>query len=305
MPARSARPPRRPAGPAPRTAADAPTVSRRHQAGAESARGLLFTVLGELVLPSGEPAWTSAFIDVLGRLGVEEKASRQALMRTAADGWLTSERVGRRTRWTLSRNAESLLTEGAARIYGFQGMQREWDGRWLLVVARVPESDRSARHLLRTRLTWAGFGSPAPGLWVSTHPDRMEEAERVLGEAGVLGEAQIFLGEHRGGGELSAMVRQAWDLDAIEESYEEFLGAFASRTSRTSRSSRTSRDTVVRLVELVHAWRSFPLRDPELPAALLPARWSGGRAADRFRRRHGQWAADGRAEWGRITGSAG
>ena len=62
-----------------------------------SARGLLFTVLGEFVLPTGGPAWTSAFIDVLGRLGVEEKATRQALMRTAADGWLASERVGRRT----------------------------------------------------------------------------------------------------------------------------------------------------------------------------------------------------------------
>src|SRR5947209_18407635 len=75
----------------------APTLSRRHEAGAESARGLLFTVLGELVLPNGGSAWTSAFIDVLGRLGVEEKASRQALMRTAGDGWLVSERVGRRT----------------------------------------------------------------------------------------------------------------------------------------------------------------------------------------------------------------
>ena len=50
----------------------APTMSRRHAAGAESARGLLFTVLGEFVLPAGGSAWTSAFIDVLGRLGVEE-----------------------------------------------------------------------------------------------------------------------------------------------------------------------------------------------------------------------------------------
>src|SRR3954453_15226855 len=79
----------------------APTLSRRHAGGAESARGLLLTVLGELVLPTGGSALTAAFIDVLGRLGVEEKATRQALMRTAADGWLASERQGRRTVWTL------------------------------------------------------------------------------------------------------------------------------------------------------------------------------------------------------------
>src|SRR6266568_135751 len=96
-------------------------MSRRHAAGAESARGLLFTVLGEFVLNGGGAAWTSAFIDVLGRLGVEEKATRQALMRTAAAGWLVSERIGRRTRWRLTANAEQLLTEGTERIYGFTG----------------------------------------------------------------------------------------------------------------------------------------------------------------------------------------
>ena len=66
---------------------DGPTLSRRHSAGAESARGLLLTVLGESVLPAGGAVWTSTIIDVLGRLGVEEKATCQALRLTAADGW--------------------------------------------------------------------------------------------------------------------------------------------------------------------------------------------------------------------------
>lgn len=269
-----------------------PVLSRRHATGAESTRGLLFTVLGELVLPAGGAAWTSAFLDVFGRLGIEEKAGRQALMRTAADGWLIAHRQGRRTRWRLSPAAERLLTEGAERIYGFRGGQRAWDGRWLLVLARAPETERSARHLLRTRLTWAGFGSPAPGVWISTHPDRAAEAERVLDEAGVRAEAQIFLAEHHGGGELSALVRQAWDLDAIDERYAEFLAEFARRPAR---------DPLVRVVHLVHAWRRFPLIDPALPGELLPARWSGARAAKLFHKRHAQWGPAARAAWHAIT----
>ena len=142
-------------------APSAPTISRRHAAGSDSARGLLFTVLGEFVLPAGGTAWTSSFIDVFARLGVEEKAIRQALMRTATDGFLVSERVGRRTHWTLTPSAHRLLVEGTERIYGFTGAASEWDGRWLLVLARTPESERPTRHLLRTRLTWAGLGSPA------------------------------------------------------------------------------------------------------------------------------------------------
>src|SRR5882757_1415536 len=97
----------------------APRISRRHAAGAESARGLLFTALGEFVLPGGELAWTSAFIEALRRLGVEEKPGREAIVRAAADGWVSAERVGRRTQWGLTESAGKLLTEGTGRIYGF------------------------------------------------------------------------------------------------------------------------------------------------------------------------------------------
>ena len=135
----------------------APTMARRHAAGAESARGVLFTVLGELVLPTGGEAWTSAFIDVFGRLGVEEKAARQALMRTAADNWLSSERVGRRTVWRLTPAAERLLRDGTERIFGFAAVAEDWDGRWTIVIARTPETERAARHMIRTRLRWAGL----------------------------------------------------------------------------------------------------------------------------------------------------
>ncbi len=272
-----------------------PTMSRRHAAGAESARGLLFTILGEFVLPSGGSAWTSAFIDVFSRLGVEEKTIRQALMRTAADGWLKPERAGRRTVWHLTPAADRLLTEGTGRIYHFAATAREWDGRWLLVLARAPETERPARHLLRTRLRWAGFGSPTPGVWISTHADRLADVEGILNEAGVLGDAQIFLAEHRGGGRLEAMAAQAWDLLALEDRYETFIAEFTGPAHC---------DPLVRVVELVHAWRRFPWTDPALPAALLPAHWSGVRAAGLFSRLHAKWSADATAEWQRINDAA-
>jgi phenylacetic acid degradation operon negative regulatory protein len=269
----------------------APSMSRRHAAGAESARGLLFTVLGEFVLPAGEVAWTSAVIDVLGRLGVEEKATRQALMRTAGDGWLAAERVGRRTRWRLTPAGERLLTEGTERIYGFRAALPDWDGRWLLVLARAPETDRAARHHLRTRLTWAGLGNAAPGVWISPHAERVAEVESVLTQAGLLDGAQVFVATHAGRGDLAAMVRQAWDLAGIEAGYRGFLAEFGTPAG----------DPLTRLVELVHAWRRFPAVDPELPTALLPPGWSGTRAAALFRRRHASWSAAAAAEWTRLA----
>jgi phenylacetic acid degradation operon negative regulatory protein len=272
----------------------APVPFRRHAAGSDSAGGLLFTVLGEFVLPGRGSAWTSTFIDVLARLGVEEKASRQALMRTAEKDWLRPERVGRRTRWALTPDSERLLTEGAERIYSFAGYARSWDGRWLLVLTRIPETERAARHLLRTRLSWAGFGSPAPGVWLSAHTERLAEAEHALRQASVIDEAPIFVVEHRAGADMAEMVRRAWDLEAIEHSYREFVAGYAAREVS---------DPLAFQVDLVHAWRRFPWLDPTLPRELLPPAWSGERAADVFKRQHDLLAAAANAEWSRLDGT--
>jgi phenylacetic acid degradation operon negative regulatory protein len=287
-----------------------PTLSRQHAAGAPSARGLLLTLLGEFVLPAegaGEgagdgTAWTSAVLATFGRLGIEEKTTRQALMRTAAAGWLEAEKLGRRTRWRLTGAARQMLTAGAARIYSFTGPDPDWDGRWLLIAARIPESDRRARHVVRTRLNWAGFGSLGPGLWISPHPDREAEAVRVLREAGIADGAQVFTARRSGLGDERAMVATAWDLAGIEEQYEQFLDEFG----HPSPGSATGPDAgpeypLTRQIELVHAWRRFPAVDPALPRELLPARWSGLAAARLFADRHQQWSAGARQEWQRLN----
>jgi phenylacetic acid degradation operon negative regulatory protein len=268
-----------------------PTLSRRHAAGAPSARGLLFTLLGEFVLPGGGTAWTSAVLASFARLGIEEKTTRQALMRTAASGWLDPEKVGRRTRWRLTARAREMLTEGAERIYSFTGPAQSWDGRWLLVYARIPESDRRARHVVRSRLSWAGFGSLGAGLWISPHPDREAEAISVLREAGVA-DAHVFVARRSGLADVQAMVAAAWDLDAIEDRYGEFIEEFHATTPA---------DVLARQVEIVHAWRRFPSIDPLLPRELLPAHWSGLTAARLFAERHQRWSGDATQEWERLN----
>jgi phenylacetic acid degradation operon negative regulatory protein len=268
---------------------DGLTLSRRDAAGSPSARGLLFTVLGEFVLPNGSMAWTSALIDAIARLGVEEKNVRQALMRTAADGWLASERVGRRTRWRLTPAAEDLLTEGTERIYGFTGTTPGWDGQWLLALARVPETDRPARHRLRTHLTWAGFGSPEPGVWISPHADRLGAARRSLVEA----DARVFVARQVPGYDDATMARQAWDLDGLEEDYEQFIADFRGPAAKD--------DPIADLTGLVHAWRRFPWVDPVLPAALLPQPWRGTQAAELFHRRHDEWSAAAQTAWAEVN----
>jgi phenylacetic acid degradation operon negative regulatory protein len=268
-----------------------PVLSRRHASGSGGGRGLLFTILGEFVLPAGGAAWTSAFLEVLTRLDVDEKASRQALMRTAADGWLRSDRVGRRTRWHLTSAAQRLLREGAERIFGFGDAASSWDGQWLIVVSRVPDADRATRHHLRTRLAWAGCGTPGPGVWISPRLSNAAEVRSIFAADGLLNEAQIFVAAHDGG-DLQAMARAAWDLDAIEERYAQFIADF---------SDPLVADPLVHVLELVHAWRRFPWIDPGLPSELLPDGWSGAKAAELFKNRYASWVAAAKLAWQDIA----
>ncbi len=204
-----------------------PVVSRRREVGGGSARSLLTTVLGEFVLPYAKPVWTATLVDVLALFGVEEKAARQALARTAAEGWLSSDRVGRRVRWSLTRPGRRLLAEGAERIYGFGSGERRWDGRWLVLLVSVPETMRDLRHKLRTRLSWAGFGSPTAGVWITPHPGAEADAKLILDELDLSGQAMSFLANYGALGQERDMVASAWNLTEVAERYDAFIAEFA------------------------------------------------------------------------------
>ncbi|MGQ0844058.1 MAG: PaaX family transcriptional regulator [Sporichthyaceae bacterium] len=272
-----------------------PVMSRRHSAGPASARSLLLTVLGELVLPSDAPVWTSALLHVLAGLDVEEKSARQAIARTAGDGWIVSTRDGRRVRWVLTPSGRSLLTEGAERIYTAAGSQPTWDRSWLVVLASVPESQRKLRHRLQTRLAWAGLGNPAPGLWVSTHRERASEVRQIIAELELESSAMSFVGPFGEIGSQASLVSRAWDLDAIADSYREFLAEISDVKPDPGDAVLLSQ------VALVHSWRRFPFLDPQLPVELLPSDWIGHRARERFDALHSAWRPDATRRWAELT----
>ncbi|MGI5227660.1 PaaX family transcriptional regulator [Actinoallomurus sp. CA-142502] len=273
-----------------------PTLTRRHAVGETSARSLLLTVLGEFVLPQNSPVWTATIVEVLDSLGVEEKSARQALARTAGDGWLCSERVGRSVRWSLTPSGRRLLTEGAERIYAFGTPAPAWDGVWLILYVSVPESKRRLRHRLRTKLTWAGFGSPGPGMWISPMPSREPEVLSVVQGLGLDQGAMSFTARFAAIGSEREMVLRAWDLDAVAAQYAAFAETFGGLQPATAH------DTMLAQARLVHEWRRFPFLDPRLPAELLPENWIGDQSRRLFADRHAEWSDVAQCRWRELTG---
>jgi phenylacetic acid degradation operon negative regulatory protein len=250
-----------------------------------SARSMLLTVLGEYVLPGEDGVWQETLVGALNVLDYKPQAARQALARSVTGGWLRTERHGRRARVHLTGEAREMLSTGAERIYSF-GKPWEWDGRWLLVVVRVPEERRDVRHLIRSRLAWAGFGSLGNGLWITPHADREAEVRREEPAAELLS----FRAEFGSIGEPAKVVADAWDLDDVAARYREFIARFEGLRAPTPRAAFRAQ------TELVHAWRKFPFLDPDLPPETLPAGWPRTRAQRVFAERHAEWAAPAR-DW--------
>jgi phenylacetic acid degradation operon negative regulatory protein len=253
---------------------------RRRSVGAPAARSMLLTTLGEFVLPLKAPVWQETLIEALGVLGYRLHAARQALARSVTAGWLTTERQGRRSRVSLTHETTRMLETGAQRIYTF-GEPWVWDGRWLLVVLRVPEERRDVRHQMRTRLAWAGFGSLGGGLWITPHVER----EHELSDADAAAELLSFLASLGTLGDPANVLAEAWDLDAVATAYRAFIDRLGKLRPKTP-------EAVFRAqTQLVHEWRKFPFLDPDLPEEMLPAKWPRAQALKLFRDRHDSWHA--------------
>jgi phenylacetic acid degradation operon negative regulatory protein len=271
-----------------------PVLSRRRELAEASARSLLMTLLGEFVVPRDVPVWTSDLVRALAMFAVEEKTARQALARTAAEGWLTAQRHGRRVRWDLTAAGRSLLTDGASRIYSFGRAQHAWDHTWLVLVVTVPEVKRELRHRLRTQLAWAGFGSPAPGVWITPEAGREAEAGQILDDLRLAGNVMSFRASYGSIGGQESAAALAWDLDAVAGRYEAFISEFAGLLPQPGN------ETLIAQTRLVHEWRRFPFLDPQLPGELLPADWSGTRAVRLFHARHAEWAPQAQLRWDQL-----
>ena len=237
------------------------------------ARSALFDLYGDYLRPRGGRAPVAALVKLLSPLGVAPPAVRTAVSRMVRQGWLHPMRLVSGPGYLLTPKAAHLLDDAAARIY--RTGRIGWDGRFDLLVLSAPVSRRDGR-----RLAFLGYGMLGEHAWVA--PRAAEEAETVLAEADVAYER--FSASHAAGSPGAAkVVGRAWDLAGIGQAYEEFIAA--QRPVVTAVNARsTDEEAYAARFRLVHAWRSFLFRDPQLPAALLPARWPGSTAATFFDR---------------------
>ena len=240
---------------------------------------LILTIYGAFVRQMGNWLAVADLIALMAELGFGEQVVRSAASRMKKAGLLEARTLERAPGYALTPAALELLADGDARIFHAEIPADPAEG-WVLVAFSVPEQHRDQRHVLRSRLVWLGFGQVAYGVWVA--PRRvLPELRRMLERTGLVVYATLW--EARYLGDAHDLVRDAWDLDELERSYEDFLERCRPMTEAWRRpAQRTDREAFVDYVRMLSAWRRLPYMDPGLPLDLLPEGWSGQRARELF-----------------------
>jgi phenylacetic acid degradation operon negative regulatory protein len=262
-----------------------------------SARSLLLTVLGEFAYQ--ESVWTTVLIRVLGGLGVESHAARQAIARSSAAGWIDSERCGRAVRWRLTAQGRGIVEDGMRRTTEYLAQPVPWSGRWLVLLVSLPQQARTARKQLYGGLAWLRMGNPTPGVWLTPHVEAVDELRSLIARFGLTDVAISFTGRTEDVGMSNQqIVSRAWNLSELAQRYEVLLDRYADQRPAAGD------EVLLRHLELRNLLQRFLRLDPQLPEELLP-NWIGRDGARLFRTRYEQWSAAARQRWAQLVRDCG
>ena len=243
------------------------------------AGSLIITVFGDAIAPRGGTVWMGSLIKILEPLGLNQRLVRTSVSRLVKEDWLTARQSGRRSYYSLTSHGQRLFENATRRIYA--GPPREWDDTWTMVI--LPSGDAANRERIRKELAWLGFGTFTTSVMAHPQPD-VDGLSQALEELGARDEVLLMQASEISispRSPLSSMVRDSWQLDDLDTSYLVFLKRFAPilKAVEGGRAVEPAQCLQVRTL-LIHEYRRILLRDPQLPASLLPGDWSGTAAHD-------------------------
>ena len=237
-----------------------------------SARSVLVTILGDTVLPVTRKVWLSQLLRLAEPYGFNARLVRTSMFRLAEEGWVRSERHGRRSLYLLTPLAEREFADAADRIY--RDRRPPLDGEWTFVLFDGVRLSAAERKRLTRHLGWHGFVTFRHGVLVSPICSA-DETRRILDEA--FGETLPAVARAEfpdiAGLARNGVFSSAFAFGACKQAYRGYVDSH--RVLRGNCEGLRPVDAYCLRTILIHELRRIALRTPPVPRELLPTPWPG------------------------------
>ncbi len=247
------------------------------------AGSVIISVFGDAVYPRGGRIWLGSLIRLLQPLGISERLIRTSVFRLVQEGWLRTEAHGRKADYLLTAAGQQRIEDAARHIYA--SSPPVWDRRWRLILT-VGDVTARERELLRRAMFWQGFGQLGGDCFIHPSADLAAASDALLTDG--LGELLhklmplLAVENHFGNSARDVdMILHAWNLEQLGASYTAFVERYRPllEALRHQAGDTLGNEHAFLLRTLIiHEYRRLLLRDPELPAELLPHDWPGNEA---------------------------
>jgi phenylacetic acid degradation operon negative regulatory protein len=226
------------------------------------AGSLIVTVFGDAVVPRGGGLSLASLHEIMRAFRISDTLVRTALSRLVSEGWFERWKLGRNSYYRLASRGQEAFAQATQRIY--VDPPQDWHGSFDLLLLENAQD----RTMLKAELAGAGYGALGTDLMVAA--------------SAAVGEGNSFLRLSATPADLTTaqrLVERAWPLAEIESRYQRFIDTYSGTLSALERGAGfTNLDALLVRILLIHDYRRAVLKDPLLPAQLLPKPWAGASA---------------------------
>ena len=249
-------------------------ITRFQQQKPIRASSLVITLYGDTIEPHGGTVWLGSLIKLLEPMGINERLMRTTIFRLTQDNWLTSDKVGRKSYYSLTGSGRRKFEQAFRRVYNTR--QTAWDGSWCLIMTQQLSAEE--RKLLLDELSWQGFGL-LTGHLIGSPNTNLSDVNTALASLGLQSKVIVFQTlqqEELAGRQIRMLVRECWELDKLGAHYQEFINLFRPVWHELDEKDNLNpKDSFLTRTLLIHEYRKLLLSDPQLPEDLLPGDWEG------------------------------
>ncbi|WP_241556929.1 phenylacetic acid degradation operon negative regulatory protein PaaX [Marinomonas hwangdonensis] len=238
------------------------------------ASSLVITLYGDTIEPHGGTVWLGSLIKLLEPMGINERLMRTTIFRLTQEGWLTNEKVGRKSYYSLTGSGRRKFEQAFRRVY--TPYQTVWDGSWCLIMTHTLNADE--RKQLLDELNWQGF-TVLTGHLIGSPNATLSDVNTVLASLGLQNKVitfQTHQQEELAGVQVRTLAKDSWELDKLGAHYQDFIDLFRPVWQELSEKDQIDPESsFLTRTLLIHEFRKRLLRDPQLPEELLPGDWEG------------------------------